>query len=182
VVAQQREGEQGSRLQSSAAPTILKALLREQHLQNYGMFKRMYEKTARTLDKSLVGTYPSEPTFRRWLAGRIKHLPHAEHCAVLEAMLPGWTAVDLFQPCTPRPESTSVNTTDADRPGGSPTNTTGDVESIAGGLATADKISSLAPASRRSRCIHHPRRLKSEYLTMPWSQFSWTPPMNLLTS
>lgn len=84
----------------AAEPTMLKALLRERHLQNYGMFKRTYQRTARTLDENLVGTFPSEPTFRRWLAGKIR-LPHAEHCAVLEAMLPGWTITDLFQPSTP---------------------------------------------------------------------------------
>lgn len=82
----------------SPASTMLKALLREKHLQNYGMFRRSYEKAAAELDKELVKTYPSEQTFRRWLAGRIKHLPRAEHCAVLEAMLPGWTVADLFKP------------------------------------------------------------------------------------
>lgn len=81
-----------------AAPTMLKALLRERHLQNYGMFKRAYQKAARGLDKDLAGTYPSMQTFRRWLAGNVKNLPYAEHCAVLEAMLPGWTAADLFKP------------------------------------------------------------------------------------
>jgi hypothetical protein len=85
----------------SSAPTMLKVLLREKHLQNYGMFRRSYEKTATELDKELVKTYPSEQTFRRWLAGRIKSLPRAEHCAVLEAMLPGWTAADLFKPHVP---------------------------------------------------------------------------------
>jgi hypothetical protein len=85
----------------SHAPTMLKALLREKHLQNYGMFRRSYEKAAADLDKELVKTHPSEQTFRRWLAGRIKNLPRAEHCAVLEAMLPGWTAADLFKPHAP---------------------------------------------------------------------------------
>jgi hypothetical protein len=85
----------------SRAPTMLKALLREKHLQNYGMFRRSYEKAAAELDRELVKTYPSEQTFRRWLAGRLKNLPRAEHCAVLEAMLPGWTAADLFKPHAP---------------------------------------------------------------------------------
>lgn len=80
------------------APTMLKALLQAEHLQNYGMFKRAYQKAARNIDKSLAEHFPSEPTFRRWLSGRVKDLPRAEHCAVLEAMLPGWTAADLFKP------------------------------------------------------------------------------------
>lgn len=58
----------------SSAPTMLKALLRERHLQNYGMFKRAYQKAAKGLDKDLVETYPSVQTFRRWLAGRITTL------------------------------------------------------------------------------------------------------------
>ncbi|MGH8351008.1 MAG: hypothetical protein ACRES5_31245, partial [Pseudomonas sp.] len=92
------DGQGASERPPSSAPTTLKALLRERHLQNYGMFKRAYQKAARGLDKDLVETYPSVQTFRRWLAGKIKTMPHAEHCAVLEAMLPGWTAADLFRP------------------------------------------------------------------------------------
>ncbi len=90
--------QSASQRPSSSVPTMLKALLRERHLQNYGMFKRAYQKAARGLDKDLADTYPSVQTFRRWLAGKVKTLPHAEHCAVLEAMLPGWTAADLFRP------------------------------------------------------------------------------------
>ncbi|MGH3916498.1 MAG: hypothetical protein ACRDTC_24270 [Pseudonocardiaceae bacterium] len=77
---------------------MLKALLRERHWQNYGMFTRAYQNAATSLDKNLTQTYPSLSTFRRWLAGQVQDLPHAGHCAVLEAMLPGWTAAELFQP------------------------------------------------------------------------------------
>jgi tetratricopeptide (TPR) repeat protein len=82
-------------------PTMLKALLQERNLQNYGLFKRAYQKAARALDRELAETYPSEKTFRRWLAGRIKDRPRAEHCTVLEAMLPGWKTTDLLQPYVP---------------------------------------------------------------------------------
>lgn len=91
------EDEQGSSERSSA-PTMLKVLLRERHLQSYSMFKRAYQKAARGLDKDLVEMYPTARTLRRWQAGRIKDLPRAEHCAVLEAIFPGWTAADLFKP------------------------------------------------------------------------------------
>ncbi|MGH3915567.1 MAG: hypothetical protein ACRDTC_19495 [Pseudonocardiaceae bacterium] len=79
-------------------PTMLKALLRERHWQNYTMFTRAYQNAAKSLDKDLTETYPSLSTFRRWLAGQVQDLPHAQHCAVLETMLPGWTAAELFQP------------------------------------------------------------------------------------
>ncbi|MGH3909124.1 MAG: hypothetical protein ACRDTE_33850 [Pseudonocardiaceae bacterium] len=82
----------------SAAPTMLKALLRERHWQNYGLFKRAYQKAAKGLDKDLVETYPSRATLHRWMTGQVKKLPYPEHCAVLEAMLPGWTAAELFTP------------------------------------------------------------------------------------
>ncbi|MGQ0775684.1 MAG: hypothetical protein ACT4NY_14905 [Pseudonocardiales bacterium] len=77
---------------------MLNALLRERHWQNYGMFKLAYQKAARSLDKDLVETYPSRATLWRWMAGKLKELPYPDHCAVLEAMLPGWTAAELFQP------------------------------------------------------------------------------------
>ncbi|MGH3915260.1 MAG: hypothetical protein ACRDTC_17915 [Pseudonocardiaceae bacterium] len=82
----------------SSDPTMLKVLLRERHWQNYGMFTRAYQNAATSLDKHLARTYPSLSTFRRWLAGQVQDLPHAGHCAVLEAMLPGWSAAELFQP------------------------------------------------------------------------------------
>ncbi|MGH3885473.1 MAG: hypothetical protein ACRDSZ_02715 [Pseudonocardiaceae bacterium] len=74
---------------ASSDPTMLKALLRERHLQNYGMFKRAYQKAAKGLDKDLVETYPSRTTFFRWLAGQVQDLPYPDHCAILEAILPG---------------------------------------------------------------------------------------------
>lgn len=85
-------------------PTMLKALLRERHWQNYGLFKRAYQKAAKGLDKDLVETYPSMSTFRRWLAGQVQDLPYPDHCAVLEAMLPGWTVAELFTPYVPPDE------------------------------------------------------------------------------
>ncbi|MGH3916431.1 MAG: hypothetical protein ACRDTC_23930 [Pseudonocardiaceae bacterium] len=99
----QPTGENGDRVprtsrRVSSDPTMLKVLLRERHWQNYGMFTRAYQNAAKSLDKDLAQTYPSLSTFRRWLAGQVQDLPHAQHCVVLEAMLPGWTAAELFQP------------------------------------------------------------------------------------
>ncbi|MGH3796702.1 MAG: hypothetical protein ACRDSP_17645 [Pseudonocardiaceae bacterium] len=84
-----------------SAPTMLKVLLRERHWHSYTMFKRAYVKSAKKLDSSLANSYPSDRTFKRWVTGRIKDAPRAEHCAVLEAMFPGWSAPELFQPCAP---------------------------------------------------------------------------------
>ncbi|MGH3803506.1 MAG: hypothetical protein ACRDTD_25930, partial [Pseudonocardiaceae bacterium] len=91
----------GTARRASSDPTMLKALLRARHWQNYGMFKRAYQKAARGLDKDLVETYPSRATLFRWMTGQVQELPYPDHCAVLEAMLPGWTVAELFAPYHP---------------------------------------------------------------------------------
>ncbi len=85
---------------AASAPTMLKVLLRERNWHSYTMFKRAYVKSARKLDLSLVDSYPSDRTFKRWVSGRVRDSPRAEHCAVLEEMFPGWSVPELLQPCT----------------------------------------------------------------------------------
>jgi hypothetical protein len=89
--------------------TVLKALLRERHIQEHRTFCREYDKVARTIDIGLVGTYPSKATFYRWLSGDIRGLPHPSPCRVLEKLLPGWSAAELFEQWTgiapPNPRS-----------------------------------------------------------------------------
>ncbi len=74
--------------------TWLKTLLQQQHLQNHDLFLAEYEKVARDLGQTAVG--PSRAQFHRWLQGNLKRLPHPHHCRVLEAILPEWTADELF--------------------------------------------------------------------------------------
>lgn len=78
--------------------TVFKSLLRQQHLQEHRAFLRAYDRAAGQVDRTLVGGGPSKATFYRWLAGQMSRLPHPGHCRVLEAMLPGWSADELFQP------------------------------------------------------------------------------------
>lgn len=78
--------------------TALKALLRQRHLQEHRAFCRAYDKAAKSIDPRLVGSAPSKATFYRWLSGDIAKLPYPSHCQVLETMLPGWTAPELFKP------------------------------------------------------------------------------------
>jgi hypothetical protein len=77
---------------------MLKILLREKHWQNYSTFCAEYDKAARRIDPDLAGRYPSRAQFHRWLTGAVLSLPFADHCRVLEAMFPGWTAEQLFHP------------------------------------------------------------------------------------
>jgi len=83
-------------------PTLLKALLRERHWQKYATFCRQYDLAAHTIEPGLAGTWPSRGQFARWLGGDLKGLPHPDHCRVLEAMLPGNTARELFSPSGPQ--------------------------------------------------------------------------------
>ncbi|MFD4407582.1 hypothetical protein ACFWPH_32935 [Nocardia sp. NPDC058499] len=64
------------------------------------MFCREYDKIAATIDPDLVGSAPKRSQFHRWLSGEVKGLPYPHHCRVLEKMLPGHTATELFEPDT----------------------------------------------------------------------------------
>jgi hypothetical protein len=84
-----------------AGPVVLKKLLTDRHWQVYRTFCAQYDKAARTVDRELVGTYPSRAQLHRWLAGELKTRPHPHHCQVLEAMLPGVRAIEMFEPIAP---------------------------------------------------------------------------------
>ncbi|MGW5109141.1 hypothetical protein [Nocardia sp. NPDC004123] len=84
--------------------TQLKVQLRQRHWQTHRVFLREYDKAAARLDPDLVGSGPLKAQFYRWLAGDLKTLPYPDHCRVLEEMLPGYTAGELFEPVArPRP-------------------------------------------------------------------------------
>ena len=51
-----------------------------------------YDKAAARIGSDLVQTFPSRAQLHRWLSGSLRGLPYADHCRVLEEMLPGWTA------------------------------------------------------------------------------------------
>ncbi|MCA1708958.1 MAG: hypothetical protein LC808_39055 [Actinobacteria bacterium] len=77
---------------------MLKSLLRQKHWQTYRTFCLQYDKAARTIDSSLVGSYPSRAQLHRWQSGDLKGLPYSHHCQVLEVMFPGITATQMFMP------------------------------------------------------------------------------------
>jgi hypothetical protein len=79
----------------------LKLLLQQRHWQTHSAFCREYDRVARKIDRDLVGTHPSRAQFHRWLSGEVKRLPHPHHCRMLEEMLPGWTANELFERGSP---------------------------------------------------------------------------------
>jgi hypothetical protein len=78
--------------------TLLKAMLRQRHLQKHRSFCRAWDKAARQIDTALVGRHPSKATFYRWLAGGGTKLPHPDACRVLEAMFPGVRVAELMAP------------------------------------------------------------------------------------
>ncbi|MBV9141264.1 MAG: hypothetical protein JO115_10155 [Pseudonocardiales bacterium] len=79
-------------------PTLLKALLKARHWQKRDTFAREWDKVAKTIDSRLVGICPAHAQFYRWLKGSVRHTPHPDACRILEAMFPGWTVQQLFQP------------------------------------------------------------------------------------
>jgi hypothetical protein len=79
-------------------PTLLAVLLEDKGLHRYGTFRAAYEKAARSLDRHLDGSAPSRAQFHRWLTGDLRRLPYTDHCRVLEQMLTGYSAGQLFQP------------------------------------------------------------------------------------
>lgn len=83
------------------APTLLKMLLTERHMQPCPAFCREYEKVARRIDPALVTTAPGCEQYQRWLSGRVKTKPYPDHCRVLERMFPGRTVMELFAPYSP---------------------------------------------------------------------------------
>ncbi|MDF5756186.1 DUF5919 domain-containing protein [Spongiactinospora sp. TRM90649] len=77
-------------------PILLKTLLRQRHWQTYSTFCAEYDKAAQTVDRTLMGKWPSRTQLHRWLSGELKGLPYSGHCRVLEAMFPDRTAEELF--------------------------------------------------------------------------------------
>jgi Domain of unknown function (DUF5919) len=83
----------------TAHPTVLAALLEDRGLDRYGSFSAAYQKAASALDKQLARSVPSRAQFHRWLTGDLRSLPYTDHCRVLEYMLTGYSAQQLFTPC-----------------------------------------------------------------------------------
>jgi hypothetical protein len=80
------------------AQILLKSLLYKRHWQTYRIFCAEYDKAADRADPQLKGRWPSRAQLHRWLSGTVKGLPYSDHCRVLEAMFPGYTAQQLFSP------------------------------------------------------------------------------------
>ncbi|MCT9929414.1 hypothetical protein N5079_04190 [Planotetraspora sp. A-T 1434] len=92
----------------SSQPTLLKALLLKRHQETHRAFCVEYDKVARSIDRSLIGTSPSREAFGRWLKGHLKTKPQAHHCRVLERMFPGHTVAELLTPYDPVTKDSGV--------------------------------------------------------------------------
>ncbi|MEU9884145.1 hypothetical protein [Sphaerisporangium sp. NPDC051011] len=85
----------------SGRQTLLKVLLMKRHQETHRAFCLEYDKVARSIDRSLIGSSPSREAFGRWLKGHLKTKPLADHCRVLERMFPGHTVAELLAPYDP---------------------------------------------------------------------------------
>jgi hypothetical protein len=84
----------------TGGPTVLAVLLENRGLHRYGGFCAAYQKAARSVDEQLARSVPSRAQFHRWITGDVRSLPHTDHCRVLEHMLAGYSAAQLFRICT----------------------------------------------------------------------------------
>ena len=84
------------------SPTLLAVLLEDRGLNRYGSFSAAYRKAARSLDPAPDSEGPSRAQFYRWTKGGLRSLPYTDHCRVLEHMLTGYTAAQLFGPSPDR--------------------------------------------------------------------------------
>jgi Domain of unknown function (DUF5919) len=80
-------------------PTVLAVLLEDRGLHRYGSFCAAYHQAAGALDEQLTRSVPSRAQFHRWLTGELRRLPYTDHCRVLEHMLAGYSARQLFASC-----------------------------------------------------------------------------------
>lgn len=74
-------------------------MLEDRGLHRYGSFCAAYHQAAGALDRQLAHSVPSRAQFHRWLTGGLRRLPYTDHCRVLEHMLAGYSAEQLFAPC-----------------------------------------------------------------------------------
>ena len=142
----------------TAHPTVLAVLLEDQGLHRYGSFRAAYHKAAYALDKQLAPSVPSRAQFHRWLTGGLRRLPYTDHCRVLEHMLAGYSAQQLFAPCpdgtVPVPARRARETTAAAAsPGPSPAGMAGVVAVFASRTEFAAKVDpiSLFDSAKRVR-------------------------------
>ncbi len=94
--------------------TLLKKLLMSRHLETHRAFRLEYDKVARKLDKRLIASAPGREQYGRWLAGRVKTKPSADHCRVLEHMFPGRTVAELLAPYDPEKGTSDIPETPSD--------------------------------------------------------------------
>jgi hypothetical protein len=119
----------------AAQSTRLKFLLYQRRWQTHRAFCTEYDKAARAIDKSLVGSWPSRTQLHRWMSGALKELPYPDHCRVLEQMLPGWRAEQLFEACSSEQAAVLV---EQDRSGSSASEIVKLFEAIDSGLESPD--------------------------------------------
>lgn len=93
-------------------PIVLKKLLSDRHWQSHRTFCLQYDKAAQTVSREFVGSYPSRPQLHRWLNGELKGLPHPHNCQVLQAMFPGVTISEMFEPLATTPAGNGANEPD----------------------------------------------------------------------
>lgn len=92
-------------------PNLLKALVAERHW-NYTAFASRFRNTAREVAETdgeprMATASVAERTFMNWMSSKVKGLPSADACRVLERMF-GYPVEALFAPASKRPAAPST--------------------------------------------------------------------------
>jgi hypothetical protein len=128
---------------------LLKVLLKQRHLQGHRAFCKEYDRVAAKVESELKGSWPSKAQFYRWLSGELIGLPYADHCRVLEAMFPKWTAEQLFGPYSEGidfiPDPSAVPVTEARKPPAT-SRSAGVADIVAAFANRSDYLHQLPPA------------------------------------
>jgi hypothetical protein len=155
-------------------PTLLKALLTQAHWQRYESFRREYQRVAAQLAPELRDTAPSRAQYYRWLSGQLRGgTPYPDACRVLEAMLPPWTASDLFGPADGAPAQAPAGGLLTSVPPSFP------AEALAGAWVTSYQFSEpakrhvdvahlTADGDRQLRATNYPPEPRTEGHPMPF--------------
>ncbi len=96
------------------AGTLLRALVKERHWQNFDRFRVQFERAAREIaerdgDPEIAKTTVSDRQSQRWYAGNMKTGPHPDACRVLEYMF-GYPVQRLLAPASAASDSAAQET------------------------------------------------------------------------
>lgn len=142
----------------------LRVLLAQRHWDQHSVFRAEYDRAARAIDPKLVGKCPSRSQLNRWLNG-VTRQPYGNHPRVLEKMLPGWTARELFEPISEEDAARLAGANGVPGPRAAPeTATGGGMKLVMNGAELAVELAGVLNDAHRILVAVGSRSREPEYL------------------